>query len=86
MPTTSETQAFELTGGFVWIHVGQNTVEFVSASPKTGFITKVEKTGPEEVEVTFTSNTHKSKFRAEFEDGELDVRIREESENDDDDD
>lgn len=67
------------------IRVGQNTVEFVSASPKTGFLTKVEKTGPEEVKVTFTSNTHKSKFRAEFEDGELDVRIREESNDDDDD-
>jgi hypothetical protein len=86
-PTTvaSQTKTYELIGGTVTVRIGSGTVELVSLAPKTGFASKIKDDGPDKVKVTFTSNTHESKFEAEFEDGEYEFKIDEEPIGEDDD-
>lgn len=76
---------YELIGGTVTVRVGAGTVDLISVAPKTGFATKVKDDGPDKVKVTFTSNTHESKFEAEFEDGVYEFKIDENPIGDDDD-
>ena len=44
---------------------------------------EIEDSGPSEVELDFESDDHRSKFKAEWSSGELDVDISEEPEDDD---
>ncbi len=67
------------------VRIGDDTVDLISFSPETGFAAKVKEDGPDKVKVTFTSNTHKSTFKAEFEDGEYEFDIDEEPIGEDDD-
>lgn len=56
-------------------------VYLASASPNLGYEVKVEKTGPESVEVEFVSTGetpyYEGELHAEWRDGELDVDIEE---------
>jgi hypothetical protein len=74
----TEDRTYLLTGGWVTIRIGDDTVDLISYSPEPGFAAKVKEDGPDKVEVTFTSNTHKSEFKAEFNDGEFEFDIEEE--------
>lgn len=84
-PQTSVTY-HKLVGGEVWISSAEPDVRLVNAIPAGGFTVEIEHSGPEEVRVEFESSDHKSSFRAEWEDGELDIKLDEESGGDDDDD
>jgi cytoskeletal protein RodZ len=94
-PTTTTTApngpavtTHRLQGGEVRISALEPDVNLVSAFPFGGFSVEVEKSGPDKVEVTFESEDHKSSFKASWEDGELNIDIKEEAEDghDDDDD
>ncbi|MEN8237887.1 MAG: hypothetical protein ABFR53_01670 [Actinomycetota bacterium] len=61
----------------VTISHSPGVVNLVGASPKAGFEAEVNKAGPSEVRVTFESDDHVSEFRAEWEDGELDIEKKE---------
>ena len=82
----TENRTYWLTGGWVIIRIGPGTVDLISSFAEEGFAAKVKDEGPEKVKVTFTSNTHKSEFKAEFDDGEFEFEIEEEPIGDDDDD
>ena len=58
-------------------------MNYFSASPKGGFSTDVEKRGPDEVRVTFESDTHESEFTAKWEGGELRIEKEENPKDDD---
>ena len=64
---------------------GNGEVNLVSATPRPGFSVDPEHTGPDEVEVEFVSNDHKSKLEARVVNGELDVETEEESRGNEDD-
>jgi hypothetical protein len=78
-------QTYSLTGGTVTLSVGNGEVWVVSAVANAGFDTDIEKAGPDEVEVKFESNNHKSELSAKFENGELRVEKEEEPRSGDDD-
>lgn len=84
--TTTTTQAqgepksYELTGGFVWIFVFPDSVVVSGATPSPGFSVEIKKAGPPEVEVKFEGESHTSVFKAEIEDGVLEVDLSEEEE------
>ena len=89
-PQTTTTAAasyktYPLVGGTVTLGVANGEVWVVSLDPAAGFDADIEKDGPNEVEVDFESNTHKSELSAKFEDGELRVKIEEEPRNGEDD-
>jgi hypothetical protein len=77
-----QTATYELTGGWVRIRYGGGEVHFVDAAPYAGFSMKPEKTGPLKVEIEFEGSNYEGKFKADMEDGRLDVDI---DESDDDD-
>ena len=54
----------------------------MAAVPAAGFSAEIENAGPGEVRVEFESEEHKSSFRAEWDDGELEIEIDEGSEDD----
>jgi cytoskeletal protein RodZ len=91
-PTTTTTtlpvsyQTYDLIGGTVVLAVGNGVVNLAGATPRPGYTAELKHTGPEEVEIKFVGNDHKSRLDAKFKDGELDVKIKEESDDDDDDD
>jgi hypothetical protein len=62
---------------------GNGQVNLVSATPRPGFSVDAEHTGPDEVEVKFESNDHKSKLEAEIKNGELQVETEEEPHDED---
>jgi hypothetical protein len=88
-PTTApptaqlETATYELIGGWVRIRYGGGDVFFVDAGAASGFNVEVRDTGPEEVEVRFRSADHESNFKAEYENGKLDISREEEGDDDD---
>ena len=59
------------------IVVGDGTVSLDAAAPAVGFTMDVRATGPTEVEVRFESDDHQSRFKADWEDGELRIRTEE---------
>ena len=68
-----------VVGGTVVIAVGPGTtVSFQSASAKSGYEVEVEHRGPSKVEVEFRTEGHRSKFKAEWEHGTLEIEIDEE--------
>ncbi|MDJ0499193.1 MAG: hypothetical protein QNJ89_15270 [Acidimicrobiia bacterium] len=82
-PTTTTTapisySTHDLIGGTVVLASGNGQVNLVSATPRPGFSVEAEHTGPDEVEVKFESNDHKSELEAYFRDGELRVETEEE--------
>lgn len=90
-PTTTTTlpvsyQTYDLIGGTVVLAVGNGVVNLAGATPRPGYTAELKHTGPEEVEIKFVGNDHKSRLDAKFKGGELDVKIKEESDDDDDDD
>lgn len=76
--TTPETvEFFTLQGGTVSVSCSGDTIAFRTASPKPGYRTDVEKTGPENVEVTFEGSDHESRFKAQCHEGTVDTEIDE---------
>jgi hypothetical protein len=69
-------------GGTVVIDIGDGQVWVVSAFPNSGFRSDIENKGPDQVEVEFEGNDHKSTFTAYFENGELKVSKDEHGEGD----
>lgn len=57
-------------------------VTLQAATPAPGFQTEIKKSGPDEVEVEFESETTKVEIEAEWEDGELNIEISIEDEDD----
>lgn len=87
-PTTTtppESRRYDLIGGSVVALIGDGTVSLQSAVPAPGFSVEAKATGPDEVEVEFRSDEHRSKFKADWEDGELRIDIDEKNEGEDDD-
>jgi hypothetical protein len=68
----------------VTISYSQGVVDFVGASPNSGYSAQLKNGGPTEVRVTFESDDHVSEFRAEWEDGKLDIKKEEKDDDDDD--
>jgi hypothetical protein len=68
-----------LTGGIVTLRSRPDEVELVSALPNIGYVAKVEKDGPEAVEVKFENadETYEGELHAEWRDGMVDVDIDE---------
>ncbi len=89
-PTTTTTAVsyvtYDLEGGTVVLAVGDGEVSLISATPRSGFRVDLEHSGPTKVEVKFESNDHTSKLTSKWDDGELQVKIKEEGSDDDDDD
>lgn len=77
---SAEFRSYELVGGLVRIRIQGDEVWFEGATPAPGFDVDIEHAGPEEVVVEFDSADHESKFRARFNDGELDIDTDEEGE------
>jgi hypothetical protein len=67
----------------VVLSFGNGEVRVVSAVPRPGFSYDAEHTGPDEVEVKFVGNDHKSKLEAHVEGDELRVDTEEEAHDDD---
>jgi len=63
----------------VTISYSPGVVNFVSAIPRPGFSTDLDKTGPETVKVKFESDDHTSEFEAKWSNGELEISEREQS-------
>jgi hypothetical protein len=86
-PTTTASpvsyKTYDLLGGTVVLWWGEDTVGVQSVVPRTGYSYKPDKTGPEEVDVAFVGDEHKSVLTARFEDGEPRVDKKEEGEGDD---
>lgn len=72
-PPETETSSYQLVGGVVTISHSSGVVGFVSAIPQPGFTTDLDETGPKSVRVKFVGDTHTSEFRAEWEEGELEI-------------
>jgi hypothetical protein len=53
-----------------------------AATPAPGFRAEIEKTGPDEVEVEFTSDTEKIEVSAEWKKGQLEIEVSTETEGD----
>lgn len=77
---------YELIGGWVRIRYGNGQVILDGAGANAGYTMDVDESGPTEVEVEFRSEDHRSRFSAEWEDGELEVEIKEEGDEEDHDD
>ncbi|GMR02742.1 MAG: hypothetical protein BMS9Abin20_1089 [Acidimicrobiia bacterium] len=84
-PTTTTAVSYTKTydvgdAGTVTIKVSGESVTFASAVPKGGWTFKLKDAGPEAVEVRFERNDDdegKIEFKAEIDDGELEVSISE---------
>jgi len=75
----SQVTVYQLVGGSVAIESSPGVVNLVWATPNAGFSVEVESGGPNEVQVDFESGSHKSKFRASWSGGVLDIEQREEA-------
>lgn len=75
-PTTaaSQTRTANGQGGSVTVRQTATTVELVVATPNDGYTTEVDKQGPTEVRVQFTSDGHATEIRAFPGSAEPDVR------------
>lgn len=85
-PPEMTTETREMVGGWVRIRYGAGKVFLDGAGANAGFTMKVEDNGPDEVEVEFRSEDHKSEFSAEYEDGELRIEVKDEGDDEDGDD
>ena len=65
-----------LDAGTVTIHVEGTTVTVVTAAPSADWTAKIEHDEPGEAQVSFRNGTARVDFKAEIEDGELRIRIR----------
>lgn len=82
-PTTTEPPSYptyDLVGGTVVLRVANGTVGVESVVPRPGFSYEPKKTGPDEIEIAFVGDDHKSVLTAHFEDGELKWDKKEEGE------
>lgn len=52
-------------------------VRLVAVVPEPGFTAEIDDEGPERVKVEFESENRESSFEAEWEGGELEIRIEE---------
>lgn len=68
---------YQLSGGWVRIRYSIQEVNLVDAGPYAGFSMKIEKTGPDEVEVEFEGESYEATFRARIVAGVLDVSVSE---------
>ena len=82
--TTSTTMAPAVTrtlvaqGGQVAVRYADGGVELLWARPESGFTVDVEKAGPDEVDVRFESDDHRSRVRAFWRNGVPAEEVREE--------
>ncbi len=65
MPTAGVTYSKGFTGGTVSVHCTGNRITLLSASPSAGFTKAVSDSGPEEVEVHFTSSSRETEIHAQ---------------------
>ncbi len=66
-----------MIGGWVRIVVGGGTVDLDAAAPAVGFAMEIMDSGSDEVEIRFRSEDHESRFKADWEAGELRIDIEE---------
>lgn len=64
------------------ISYGGGVVTLDGAGPNPGFTMNIDDSGPNEVDVDFRNDEHRSDFNAEWEDGRLEVDTDEEAEGD----
>lgn len=76
----SDVSTHQLIGGQVTMSASNGEVHLVAAVPAGGFSAEIEDAGPAELKVEFESSDHHSTFRARWENGQLDIDIREEEE------
>jgi hypothetical protein len=81
-PAPSETATYQLIGGWVRITYGSGSVTLDGAGPNAGFTMDIDASGPSEVDVDFRNEDHRSNFKAEWENGKLEVDVDEEPEGD----
>lgn len=72
-----ETRTAQSVGGTASFRFTDRDIEVLSVSPAQGFASEVERSGPFDVKVFFTSSDHESRIDAEVEDGEPRIRVRE---------
>jgi hypothetical protein len=78
-----EVTSYPQVGGTTTIRTDGTGVHLVGSVPSSGFQVDVEKSGPREVEVRYRSEDHTSKFKAEWEDGQLHIEVSESDSDDD---
>ncbi len=72
-------KTFALIGGTVVVEYGGNEVRVISAVPNSGYYPHIENKGPDEIQVEFEGNEHKSELVAYMEGGELKYDVKDES-------
>ncbi len=75
-----QTKSTTTAGGTVVVKYRPGEVVLLTATPEAGFRVEIEYSGPPEVEVDFESDTLKVEYRARWEDGELDIEVKESDE------
>ena len=65
------TKTFRLVGGWVRVAHASGVVTLDAAAPNSGFTMDVKQSGPDEVEVEFRGNDHRSSVEVEWAGGQL---------------
>ena len=79
----STTGIYHLVRGSVGVAANGNSIEFLWATPNSGFQVEVKSVGPEQVEVEFEGSNHKSDIKVTVNGGVLRPEINEEQHNED---
>lgn len=79
-PGEWQTRSTATSGGTVVVRYRPGEVVIETATPAAGFRAEIEKPGPPSVEVEFESDQLRVEIRLGWEDGDLDVEIRESGE------
>lgn len=74
-PQQDRVETYETEGGWVTLRADDQGVVLESASPKPGWTVKTEGSGPDHFTVVFEGDDREIHFKAEFEDGEVEVDI-----------
>jgi hypothetical protein len=78
-PPVMQRKTFALIGGTVVVEYGGNEVRVISAVPNSGYYPHIENKGPDEIQVEFEGNEHKSELVAHMEGGQLKYDVKDES-------
>jgi hypothetical protein len=77
-PLPGPTTTYNLEGGSIGVRCTGSTIELVYSSPAPGFSTEVDHSGPEEVDVRFENDDHRSRIKVQCSGGNPVVESREE--------
>jgi hypothetical protein len=69
-PPAATTRSFSKTGGVVTMSCDGHVATLVSATPAPGYTVRVSNSGPEEIEVAFTSGSQDSEFHGQCVNGQ----------------